>query len=75
MHAPCAEDVDPVAVACGHIEVVQDDDDGAAKIAQQFENLVLVADVEVVRGLVEEDAATSLRERPGDDDALAFTAG
>lgn len=45
------------------------------KPAHQCEQLVLVADVEVVDGLVEQQHRRPLSERPVDHRPLAFTAG
>ncbi len=68
------QDDDAVAVAGGEVQVVEHDS-GTGKPADQFEDVVLVADVEVVRRLVEKDVGGLLGERPGDEGALMFTTG
>ena len=69
---------DPVAVARGDVDVVEDDDDGAVEVvggpAQQSHRRRRVAHVEVVERLVEEDEVGVLREDHGDVGPLALTA-
>ncbi len=70
---------DEVAVAGGQVEVVQHHHDGAAALAvepaDQVEHLDLVGEVEVRRGLVEQQHVGVLGQRHRDPGALALTAG
>ena len=54
---------------------MQHDDVGHVEVAHELEDLVLVADVEVVGGLVEQEVAGLLREGAGDQHALLLAAG
>ena len=64
---PAVEQHEVVAVRGSEVEVVQDDDDRALETAEQREDLVLVADVEVVRRLVEEEMPRVLGEGASDE--------
>ncbi len=68
----------PVGVLGSEREVVHRGDQReprlAAKEVEQLERLLLMADVERGRRLVEEHDASLLRERPRDDDALPLAA-
>jgi hypothetical protein len=73
--AAVVEEDEAVAVAGGECEVVEDDDGAEAEPVDEVEYLVLVADVEVVGGLVEEEVGGALGEGAGDHDALPLAAG
>ncbi len=65
---------DLVTVAGGEVEVVQHDDRAHVESAHQLQHLVLVADVEMVGGLVEEQMIRLLRERSSDEHPLLLPA-
>jgi hypothetical protein len=75
-----AEVDDPVSIA-DDVEVVLDDDDGVAEVAEavkDFEELAYVVEVEAGCGLIEEiegAAGLALRELAGELHALGFSAG
>ena len=66
---------DAVARGGGEVEVVQDEQDGDAGLADQGQQADLVADVEVVGGFVQDQHAGLLDEAAGHEHPLAFTAG
>ena len=70
---------DVVGVPGGEPEVVQDHDQRRAalpvQVAQQVQDGHLVGEVEVGRGLVEEQQVGALREREGEPDPLPLAAG
>ena len=74
-----AQQDDVVGDGGGLVEVVQDDADGDAvvvgQVADQVEDLDLVAQVEVRGRLVEQQDAGVLREAGGQPDALQLAAG
>jgi hypothetical protein len=76
---PVPEDQQLVGEGSGVVQLVQDGHDREAvaggQVAQQLEQLELVADVEERGGLVEQQQRRLLRERDGDPDPLAFAAG
>jgi hypothetical protein len=74
-HAALVEEHQVVAVAGGQVEAVQDHDRGDVEGTHELEDFVLVADVEVVGGLVEQPVAGLLSERAGDERALFLPAG
>ena len=61
------------------VDVVRGEDDGelllAGELAEEFEEIDLVVEVEVGVGLVEEQDARLLDEAAGEEDALALAAG
>jgi len=63
-------DVEAVTVRGGQVEVVDRSQCRVAESADQAENLQLVADVEVVGGLVEQVQVAALGEGVGDEEAL-----
>ena len=67
------EQVHTVAIQRGKAEVVEGREDGHALAGDDVEDVRLVADVEVVRGLVEHDVVGPLGQRPGDQDELLLT--
>ncbi len=64
-----------VAVAGGQVEVVQDHDGGDAECAHELQHLVLVPDVEVVGGFVEQQVVGALCQRTRDEHPLLLAAG
>ena len=76
--APVVEQHEPVGVLPGQREVVHRRDDGEVVVAPQLvdelEHLLLVADVERGRRLVEQHDRRALGQRPGDEHALALAA-
>src|SRR5690606_27893413 len=78
VHAAAVHEHDLVGDGGGVPQVVQHDADGGAavgEIADQIERLDLVAQVEVVGGLVEKQDASALSERGGQPHALQLTTG
>ena len=75
-HAAVVEQDDVVGHGGGLVEVVKDDPDGDAvvvgEILDEVEELRLVAQVEVVGRLVEQEDAGVLREAGGQPDPLPF---
>jgi hypothetical protein len=69
------EDDEVVAVSGGEVEVVECDDAGDVERTQQFEQVELVADVEVVGWLVEQDLSWLLSQGAGQLGALFLAAG
>lgn len=63
-----------VAVPSGKVELVQHHDSGDVSSAHELEDLVLVADVQVVRWLVEQEVVGLLSQRAGDEDTLLLAA-
>lgn len=68
-----AQHPDPVE-GRGLVQIVQCDDAGDRQTPDQVHERKLMADVEVVRRLVEEEEIGCLRKRAGDVDALPFAA-
>ena len=72
------EGADAVGVEGRKVDLVQDEDDGLAELvgeaSQEPHHRERVADVEVVRGLVEEDDVGVLGEDHGNEGALALAA-
>ncbi len=73
--AALAQHVQAVAVVRGEVQVVQGEQGAGAEGGHQGEDVELVADVEVVGRLVEDEQGRLLHERPRDQDALSLTAG
>ncbi len=72
------EDGDPVTVLGRETQVVQGDEHSetaSGEGAQKFEHAELVTQVEMIGRFVEQQNLRFLRERTGNRDALAFTAG
>lgn len=59
----------------GLVQVVQRGEGADAEVAHQAEDLQLVADVEMVGGLVEQEQAALLGQGPGDENPLLLPAG
>ncbi len=64
------EQVDGVAEQGGQAQVVEGGEDGDAEAGDEFEHFDLVADVEMVGGLVEDEMVGALGEGPGDQHPL-----
>ena len=64
-----------VAEGRGQVEVVQDRDDRQPQAADPLQEVQLVAEVEVVGGLVQQQDLGLLRQRPRQVDALPLAAG
>ncbi len=76
MHHPAlVEEGEIVAKAVGQVEVVEHHDGVHLEAPNQREHLVLVADIEMVGGLVEQHHRTLLGDASGDHHPLAFPAG
>lgn len=60
-----------IAVLGCEVELVQNDQGGDAQAAHEWEDFVLVADVEVVGRPIEQQMLTLLGQSPGDEHALA----
>ncbi|UXN73974.1 hypothetical protein N8D56_01015 [Devosia sp. A8/3-2] len=74
-----AQEDQPIGIAGGRVQIVQDQNHGAAEIdielAHQIEAIELVGHVEVIDRLVEADHVGFLRQHHGDPDALQLAAG
>ena len=69
------EQGDGVGVGGGQVEAVQRGHDGDTQFPDEFEDVELVADVEVVGGLVEHEQPRLLGQCAGQQHPLAFAAG
>src|SRR6478609_12200312 len=69
----------PVAILTGEIQIMRNPDDGQTLFAihapQTAADLNLMVEVQKRRGLIQEQDAWLLRQRPRDHNALALTAG
>ena len=74
-HVPRVEEDEVVAVTGGQVEVVQHDHRAGFQVLDESEDVVLVADVQVVGGFIEEQVVGFLGEGPGDQDTLFLAAG
>ena len=72
-HPALIEQHQGVAVGRSQVEVVQHDHGGPTQFADQAQGFVLVADVEVVGRLVQQQLSGVLGQRPGDQYALPLT--
>jgi hypothetical protein len=75
-HQPTgAQHVDDAAEQCGQAQVMQGRQHGDAESGDNLQDLDLVVDVEMVRGLVKDEMIGALRQRPGDENKLLLAAG
>lgn len=68
-------EVEGVAVVGRQAQIVNHDEDGLAALLQIIEKEELMADVQVVRGLVKNDRVHTLGYRPGKEDHFPLAAG
>ena len=69
------EQVDGVAEQGGQVEVVQGGEDRDVKPGHEFEDLDLIADIEMVGGFVENEVVGALGEGAGDEHPLLLAPG
>ncbi|MND88558.1 hypothetical protein D3C80_805870 [compost metagenome] len=71
--------MDPIAEACGHVDIVKHDDDASAtfmrKPSHERQDLDLMGDIECSSRLVEQQAVCVLCDQHGDPCPLALPAG
>ena len=73
--APLVQHVQSIAIGGSQVEIVQDEDRRQAERAHQIQDLDLVAHVQVVGRLVQDQHTGLLGQRAGDQYALLLTTG